>query len=64
MVESLLARQQQPNKTAWQERGGVGEEGVKHTGEWKQKGGAAAVDRLQMCLSDKLKERGVFVLQA
>lgn len=29
-----------------------------------RKGGAAGVDRLQMCLSDKLKERGVFVLQA
>lgn len=45
-------------------RGGLGEEGVKRGGEWKQKGGAAGVDRLQMCLSDKLKERGVFVLQA
>lgn len=29
-----------------------------------RKGGAAGVDRLQMCLLDKLKERGVFVLQA
>lgn len=29
-----------------------------------RKGGAAGVDRLQMCLSDKLRERGVFVLQA
>lgn len=28
-----------------------------------RKGGAAGVDRLQMCLSDKPKERGVFVLQ-
>ena len=45
-------------------RGGVGEEGVKRVEEWKQKGGAAGVDRLQMCLSDKLKERGVFVLQS
>lgn len=27
-------------------------------------GGAVGVDRLQMCLGDKLKERGVFVLQA
>lgn len=38
-------------------RGGVGEEGVKRGGEWKHKGGAAGVDRLQMCLSDKLEER-------
>lgn len=29
-----------------------------------RKGGASGVDRLQMCLSDKLKGRGVFVLQA
>lgn len=42
----------------------MGEEGVKRAGEWKQRkvGGAAGVDRLQMCLSDKLKERAVFVL--
>lgn len=39
------------------------EEGVKRAREWKQKGGGAVgVDRLQMCLGDKLKERGVFVL--
>lgn len=41
------------------------EEGVKRAREWKQKkggGGAVGVDRLQMCLEDKLKERGVFVL--
>lgn len=39
------------------------EEGVKRAREWKQKeGGTVGVDRLQMCLEDKLKERGVFVL--
>lgn len=44
-------------------RGGVGEEGVKCAGDWKHgRGGASGVDRLQMCLSDKLKEQAVFVL--
>lgn len=35
---------------------------VLESGNKKRGGGAVGVDRLQMCLEDKLKERGVFVL--
>lgn len=45
----------------------MGEERVKCAVEWKQsegwRWGASGVDRLQMCLSDKLKGWGVFALQ-
>lgn len=54
----------------------MAEEGVKCAVEWKQSEGwwgwcwwgwehwgASGVDRLQMCLSDKLKGWGVFALQ-
>lgn len=45
---------------------GMGEEGVKHALEWKQKqeGGASFVDRFQMSLSDKLKEQDMMVNMA
>lgn len=57
-------RQRSPNESAWHEGVEQVRKGLSVLESGNRKGGDAGVDRLQMCLSDKLKERGVFVLQA